>query len=342
MTSHGYRVAVVGATGAVGREMLRMLEERAFPVSECVALASARSAGSTLRAFGRDIVVQELTEHSFEGVDVALFSAGGDRSKQYAPIAARAGAIVIDNSSAWRMDAAVPLVVPEVNGDLLDTRHPIIANPNCSTIQMVLALQALHQAAGVKRVVVSTFQSTSGAGQGGMDELMEQTRGFLAHEPVQPKVFPRSIAFDCIPQIGSFSPTGYTVEEEKMIFETRKIMRLPELPVSATCVRVPTQRGHLESVTVDLERPMTTAEAQTVLGGFPGLTLVDDPAAGVYPTARDCEGRIDTLVGRVREDISLPATLHLWIASDNLLKGAAWNAVQIAEVLHQKGILRAR
>jgi aspartate-semialdehyde dehydrogenase len=341
MNSQGYRVAVVGATGAVGREMLRMLEERQFPVSECIPVASARSAGSTVHAFGQDLVVRELNDTVFEGVDVALFSAGGDRSKQYGPIAAAAGAVVIDNSSAWRMHADVPLVVPEVNGDLLDARHGIIANPNCSTIQMVLALQALHEAAGLSRVVVSTYQSTAGAGQGGIDELLVQTRAHLAGETVAPKVFPRSIAFDCIPQIGSFSENGYSVEEEKMIHETRKIMRLPDLAVSATCVRVPVMRGHLESVTVDLQRPLSAADAKRALAAFPGLTLVDDPAAGVYPTAVDCTGRIDTLVGRVREDISLPATLHLWIASDNLLKGAAWNAVQIAEALHAKGTLRA-
>ena len=339
-SSQGLKVAVVGATGAVGREMLRMLQEQAFPVRELVAAASARSAGTSVEAFGQQWTVRELTDDVFNGVDIALFSAGGDRSLRFAPAAVAREAIVIDNSSAWRMDAAVPLVVPEVNAHTLDAQSGIIANPNCSTIQMVLVLKALHQAAGLRRVVVSTYQSTSGAGQAGMDELQAQTRASLAGVCEPTSVFPRSIAFDCIPHIGSFLGSGYTGEEEKMIHETRKILELPELPVSATCVRVPTQRGHLESVTVDLERHLSAAEARRLLAAFPGLTVMDDPTHAIYPTATDCAGSTQTFVGRIREDFSLPTTLHLWIASDNLLKGAAWNAVQIAGLLLERGIVR--
>ncbi len=338
-SANGLRVAVVGATGAVGREMLRMLEERSFPVAELLPLASARSAGTRLHAFGRDWQVAELTHDSFNGVDLALFSAGGARSLTFAPAAVAAEATVIDNSSAWRMDAATPLVVPEVNPDAVDEHTGIIANPNCSTIQMVLALKALHDAAGLRRVIVSTYQSSSGAGQSGVDELMEQTRACLDGTPAEPRVFPRPLAFDCIPHIGDFAASGYTTEEEKMVYETRKIMDLPDLPVSATCVRVPVLRGHLEAVTVDLERRLDVAVARRVLSDFSGIRVLDDPTDKRYPTARDCAGNTDTWIGRVRQDLNLPTTLHLWIASDNLLKGAAWNAVQIAELLLQRGRL---
>jgi aspartate-semialdehyde dehydrogenase len=338
-SANGLKVAVVGATGAVGREMLRMLEARNFPVAELLPLASARSAGTSIHAFGKDWKVNELTRDSFAGVDIALFSAGGARSLEFAPAAVAAEAVVIDNSSAWRMDAATPLLVPEVNPDALDGHTGIIANPNCSTIQMVLALKALHNAAGLRRVVVSTYQSASGAGQSGIDELLDQSRAFLADSAMAAKVFPRPLAFDCIPHIGDFAASGYTTEEEKMVYETRKIMDLPDLAVSATCVRVPVLRGHLEAVTVDLEKHLSAADARRILADFSGLRVMDTPASGGYPTARDCAGNTDTWIGRVREDITLPTTLHLWIASDNLLKGAAWNAVQIAELLLQRGLV---
>ena len=340
LSEAGYRVAVVGATGAVGREMLSMLEDSPLPVREIVPLASARSAGSTVTCLGRDWTVRELTHDSFAGIDLALFSAGGGRAKEFAPSAVKAGCVVVDNSSAWRMDPTVPLVVPEVNAHHLDAHKGIIANPNCSTIQMLLPLKALHDAVGLKRVVVSTYQSASGAGQSGIDELLAVTRDALDGKPLTHKTFSRPIAFDVIPQIGTFEPSGYTNEEDKMIFETRKMMELPELPVSATCVRVPVVRGHLESVTVDLAAPLTAARAREVMAAFPGLVVMDDPANLVFPTAPDCVGRRETFVGRIREDNTLSATLHFWVVSDNLWKGAAWNAVQIAEVLHERGLVR--
>jgi aspartate-semialdehyde dehydrogenase len=332
----GVRIAVAGATGAVGREMMALLERRdVLPVAEVVPLASARSAGTRLRFRDRDCEVASLDTFDFAGVDYALFSAGGDRSRQHAPRAAAAGAVVIDNSSAFRMDDGVPLVVPEVNAGALAVHRGIVANPNCSTIQMVLVLQALHRAAGLRRVVVSTYQSTSGAGQQGMDELQDQLRATLGGEALVPRVFRHPIALDCLPAIGEVTAaTGYTQEEEKMVYETRKILGLPALAVSATCVRVPVMRGHQESLTVDLERPLRAAEARAVLASMPGLRVEDEPAAHRYPTARQCEGDLDTWVGRIREDIALAGTLHCWVASDNLLKGAAWNAVQIAETLH--------
>lgn len=340
MTNQGYEVAVVGATGAVGRQMLTTLHQRGFPVRRLRAFASERSAGSALQWEGGEVVVEALQTASFDGVDLALFSAGGSRSLEHAPRAAAAGCVVVDNSSAWRMDAGVPLVVPEVNASALGAHRGIIANPNCSTIQMVLPLQALHAAVGLKRVVVSTYQSAAGAGQNGIDELLAGSRAALAEAPLPQKTFPRPLAFDCVPRIGDFSPSGYSVEEEKMCAETRKIMGLPGLPVSATCVRVPVLRGHQESVTVDLERPVSADEARALMAAFPGIVVMDDPGHNVYPVARDCVGRNETLVGRIREDNSLPATLHFWVVSDNLLKGAAWNAVQIAETLHEQGLLR--
>ncbi|TVR01438.1 MAG: aspartate-semialdehyde dehydrogenase [Deltaproteobacteria bacterium] len=333
MTDRRWTVAVVGATGAVGREMLRMLEERSFPVSRVRALASPRSVGRRLPFAGGEVEVEVLSEAAFEGVDIALFSAGGARSLEFARSAVQAGAVVIDNSSAWRMDPEVPLVVPEVNEDALDAHRGIIANPNCSTIQMVLPLKALGDAFGLRRVIVSTYQSASGAGQGGIDELFAGVEAHRSGEALPSEVFARPLAFDCLPQIGDFLDTGYTSEEQKMLEETRKILSMPELPSSATCVRVPVARGHLESVTVDLERRATAAEAREVLSSFPGIVVMDRPGEMVYPVARDCVGRTETFVGRIREDNALPGTLHFWVVSDNLLKGAAWNAVQIAESL---------
>jgi aspartate-semialdehyde dehydrogenase len=337
MSGAGLRVAIAGATGAVGREMVATLELRGFPVSELRALASARSVGQQVRAFGRDWPVQELNAGSFDGIDIALFSAGGDRSRDFAPAAVAAGAVVIDNSSFFRLHAEVPLVVPEVNAEAMQGHRGIIANPNCSTIQMVLPLEALRRAVGIERVVVSTYQSAAGAGQAGIDELLAVTASALAGEPLVHNTFARPLAFDALPHIGSFQPSGYSSEEEKMCYETRKIMGLDALPVSATCVRVPVLRGHLESVSVDLCEPLATEQARAVIAAFPGIVVEDDPVSNRYPTARDCVGRLETFVGRIRQDNTLPRTLHFWVVSDNLLKGAAWNAVQIAEYLTQTG-----
>ena len=337
MSGAGIRVAIAGATGAVGREMVATLEKRGFEVSELRPLASARSVGQLVHAFGRDWPVRELTSEAFDGIDIALFSAGGDRSRDFAPAAVAAGAVVIDNSSFYRLDADVPLVVPEVNAEAMLGHRGIIANPNCSTIQMVLPLEALRRAVGIERVVVSTYQSAAGAGQAGIDELLAVTASALAGETLVHKTFARPLAFDALPHIGTFQPSGYSSEEEKMCHETRKIMGLSELPVSATCVRVPVLRGHLESVTVDLSERLSTEQAREVIGSFAGIVVEDEPASNRYPTARDCVGRFETFVGRIRQDNTLPRTLHFWVVSDNLLKGAAWNAVQIAEYLIQTG-----
>ncbi|MBI3603328.1 MAG: aspartate-semialdehyde dehydrogenase [Nitrospirae bacterium] len=328
-----YNVAVVGATGAVGAEMIEVLEERRFPVKTLLPLASSRSAGVTVSFQGREITVQELTKDSFEGIDVALFSAGSDVSKEFAPIAAKAGAVVIDNSAAWRMDKQVPLVVPEVNPQDAETHHGIIANPNCSTIQMVVALKPLHDAARIKRIVVTTFQSVSGTGKEAMDELMEECQALLSFRPVKPKVYPYQIAFNCLPQIDDFLPTGYTKEEMKLVHETRKIMGDNSIQVTATTVRVPVYVGHSESVNIETERKMTANEARAVLAAAPGVQVYDDPAHALYPMPLDVVGKDDVYVGRVREDESIPHGLNLWVVSDNLRKGAALNAVQIAELL---------
>ena len=341
MAEQGYVVAIVGATGAVGREMLLMLEDMQLPIRKLKPLASARSAGSTLTFRGESVVIEELRPESFEGVDVALFSAGGARSKEFAPHAVKAGAIVVDNSSAFRMDEGVPLVVPEVNAEALDGHKGIIANPNCSTIQMMLPLRALDAAVGIDRVIVSTYQSASGAGQSGIDELAAQSKNYLAGEKVENEVFAKPLPFDVLPQIGDFEPSGYTTEEEKMFYETRKILGRPELAVSATCARVPVMRGHLESITVDLREAITADQARELFERFPGLVVMDDPATKDYPTAHAAVRNKETLIGRVRVDHVLPKTLHFWCVSDNLWKGAAWNAVQIFEALHTRGILRA-
>ena len=333
-------VAIVGATGAVGREMIDTLVASSLPVSKVSLFASARSEGTLLPVGDTEVAVRTLTKDCFDGIDIALFSAGGGRSKEFAPSAVEAGCVVVDNSSAWRMDPEVPLVVPEVNSAALASHKGIIANPNCSTIQMVLPLQALHAAAGLRRVVVATYQSAAGAGQSGIAELLDGTRAALAEEALPAKTFSRPLAFDVIPQIGDPHSSGYTTEERKMLFETRKIMSLPELAVSATCARVPVLRGHLEAVTVDLDRPLSAAAAKEAIASFPGCVLKDDLDAFEFPVARDCVGSPDTFVGRVRVDECLPNTLHLWVVSDNLLKGAATNAVQIAEALHEKRLVR--
>jgi aspartate-semialdehyde dehydrogenase len=332
--SERYTVAVVGATGAVGREMLATLERHNFPVGRLRLMASARSAGSRVMWRDQEVVVEDLDVASFEGVDYALFSAGGSVSLAHAPRAAAAGAVVIDNTSAFRMDADVPLVVPEVNAHALRGHKNIIANPNCSTIQMVVALKPLQDAVGLKRVVVSTYQSVSGAGQKGIDELEAGTRAWAAGEPEPaPSKFAHPIAFEALPQIDVFADGGYTKEELKMIRETRKIMELPSLEVSATCVRVPVMRSHSESVTVDLEAPLTPEEVRALWSAAPGLKLWDDVSQRRYPLAREAAGTEPVWVGRLRQDLDRPATLHFWVVADNLLKGAALNAVQIAEVL---------
>jgi aspartate-semialdehyde dehydrogenase len=336
------RIAIVGATGAVGREMIGQLEASTLANADVVLVASERSAGQTIDVRGEPHTVRALTADCFDEVDLALFSCGGSRSQTWAPIAVERGAVVVDNSSAWRLDPTVPLVVPEVNRAALRDHLGIIANPNCSTIQLVLPLRALAESVGIRRVIVATYQSASGAGQSGRDELWAGLRAATAGEPVPSHVFPHPLALDVIPQIGEFRGDGYTTEEQKMLDETRKILGLPELAVSATCVRVPVDRSHLEAVTVDCARPIGAAEARALFAAMPGVEVLDVPEEARYPMARDATGRRETFVGRVREDSCLPGTLHFWVVSDNLLKGAAWNAVQIAEALHEEDLVQPR
>lgn len=327
-------VAVAGATGAVGAEMLAVLEQRDFPLKEIRALASARSAGKRLRFRGEEIEVQELTESSFEGVDIALFSAGASVSKRFRDAVTTAGAVMIDNSSAFRMEPDVPLVVPEVNADAAFTHNGVIANPNCSTIQMVVALAPLERIARIKRIVVATYQAASGAGQAAMDELYEQTKDLLAGRPIVPERFAHRIAFNCIPHIDVFFEDGSTKEEWKMVVETRKIMGRPDLAVAATCVRVPVLRCHSEAVAVEFDGPpVDPAEARAALEQAPGVTVLDDPERNVYPMPAMLEGTDDVYVGRIRRDESVASGLQMWVVADQLRKGAALNAVQIAELL---------
>ncbi|MBW7866063.1 MAG: aspartate-semialdehyde dehydrogenase [Candidatus Hydrogenedentes bacterium] len=332
----GKVVAVAGATGVVGREMLRVLEDRNFPVKSVKLLASERSKGKTLTFKGEEIAIEVLSEDSFHGVDIALFSAGGGTSKKFAPAAAKSGCVVVDNSSAWRMDPEVPLVVPEVNPGDLKWHKGIIANPNCSTIQMVVVLKPLHDAARIRRVVVATYQAVSGAGSAALNELAEQTRALAAGQEYPPKVFPHQIAFNVIPQIpqsDAFTENGYTSEEMKMVNETKKIMGDQNIMVTATTVRVPVHTGHSESVNVETERKLSAAEARALLSTAPGVIVQDDPASQIYPLAVNAAGKYGTFVGRIREDVSHPSALEMWVVADNLLKGAALNAVQIAEIL---------
>jgi len=323
---------VVGATGAVGREMLRTLETRRFPVKRLVPLATAKSAGKKLPFAGREVEVQALTPSSFEGVQIALFSAGATTSREFAPMAASAGALVIDNSSAWRMDEGCPLIVPEVNlADAARRPKGIIANPNCSTIQMVVALDPLHRAARIRHIVVSTYQATSGKGQAAVNELLSQTRDVVAGKAATPKIFPSPIAFNLVSDWKA-GERDYSEEEWKMVNETRKIFGDPSIGVSPTTVRVPVVNGHAESVHVQFHRPMTAAEAKGLLRGAPGVELVDGPyAPGHHPQPLAASGTDPVYVGRVRDDLAVAGALNLWIVSDNLRKGAALNAVQIAE-----------
>ena len=332
----GLNVAVVGATGAVGAKMMETLEKRSFPIARVKLLASARSVGRKLRFSGEEIAVEELKEDSFEGVDIALFSAGGSRSRQFAPIAARAGCVVVDNSSAFRMDPEVPLVVPEVNAEQVAAHNGIIANPNCSTIQLVMVLKPLHDAARIKRVVVSTYQAVSGAGLRAIEELRNETESVLAGGQYDRQVFPHQMAFNCLPQIpqsDAFLENGYSTEEMKMVNETKKIMGDDSIRVTATTVRVPVFVSHSESVNVETEKKLSADEAREILSKAPGVKVVDDLGRQLYPLATDAAGRDETFVGRIREDLSIDNGLDMWVVADNLLKGAALNAVQIAEEL---------
>jgi len=328
-----YTVAVVGATGVVGTEMIQVLEERKFPVGELVPLASARSEGNEVAFRGQDLPVKVLQPDSFKGVDLALFSAGASVSKEFGPVAVKAGSIVVDNSSAWRMDPNVPLVVPEVNALALERHQGLIANPNCSTIQMVVALKPLHDAVRIKRIIVTTFQSVSGTGKEAMEELAEQSRKLLNFGEAQTEVYPHQIAFNCLPHIDEFLPNGYSKEEMKMVHETRKIFDDSSIQVTATTVRVPIFVCHAESVNIETERKLTANEARAILAAAPGIQVYDDPSRNLYPLPVDVVGTDAVYVGRVREDESIPNGLNLWIVADNLRKGAALNAVQIAEVL---------
>jgi aspartate-semialdehyde dehydrogenase len=334
-----FNVAVVGATGAVGATMLRVLEERGFPVTELRPLASARSEGTELEYLGRPRVVQRLTEDAFADIQIALFSAGATRSRDFAPAAVEAGAVVIDNSSAFRMDPAVPLIVPEVNEDALEGHSGIVANPNCVAAPLVVALKPIADAAGLERVVVSSYQSVSGTGAAAVTELREQTAGLLAGDEPEPSVYPHPIAFNVLPHIGDFAEDGYTGEEQKVADETRKMLGLPELRVSATCVRVPVLFAHSQAVHLETADELTADDARNLLMAAPGVALVDEPGASRYPLPREAAGRDEVLVGRIREDASHPRGLAMWVVSDNLRKGAATNAVQIAESLVTRGWL---
>lgn len=339
--SRGYDVAILGATGLVGRTMAQVLAERDFPVRSIRFLASARSAGQTLPWRGQEIAVEEARPGSFAGVQVALFSAGGGTSKELAPAAARAGAVVVDNSSAWRMDPDVPLVVPEVNPEDVDEHHGIVANPNCSTIQMVVALNPLHRVNPIRRIVVDTYQSVGGTGNKGVSELNEQIALIAAGREgeIAPTVYPYPIAFNLVPQIDSFLEDGWSREEAKMLHETRKIMHHPDVQVAATTVRVPVFSAHSEAVHVDFTYPLSPPDARRILAQAPGVVVEDDPGRSLYPTPREKAGRDEVFVGRVRTNAVFENGLSLWIVADNVRKGAATNAVQIAELLVQRGLL---
>ena len=326
-------VAIAGATGAVGAEFLKLLEARNFPIDNLKLLASARSVGKKLEFRGEQITVEELTSKSFQGIDLAFFSAGRIRSKEFVPHAVDAGTVVIDNSSAFRMDPDVPLVVPEINPQTAFKHKGIIANPNCSTIQMVVALNPLHQAATIKRVVVSTYQSTSGAGAKGMNELINQTRAWVNNKPLEVSAFPVQIAFNLFPHVDIFLENGYTKEEMKMVNETQKIMDAPDMGISATCVRVPVLRAHSEAVWIETEQKLSPEEAREILKKAPGIIVKDELINGGYPTPWDADETFEIYVGRIREDFSHPKGLTFWVVADQLYKGAVLNSIQIAEVL---------
>jgi aspartate-semialdehyde dehydrogenase len=329
-----YNVAIVGATGAVGGAMLQTLARRGFPIDELRLLASQRSVGRTISFQGEDIVVQLLTKDAFRSIDFALFSAGAARSLEFAPAAAAAGAIVVDNSSAFRMEPDIPLVVPEVNGSAAEqcSNRGIIANPNCSTIQMVVALKPIYDAVGIKRIVVSTYQAVSGTGAAAIAELDAQVRAYAAGEPLRSEVYPHQIIFNCLPHIDSFLENGYTKEEMKMVNETRKIFGDDTIGITATAVRVPVVYGHSESINIETFDKISADEARALLGNGAGIKVIDDPAQLRYPLATEAAGQFETFVGRIREDESIANGLNMWVVSDNILKGAALNTIQIAEL----------
>jgi aspartate-semialdehyde dehydrogenase len=331
--SANLHVAIVGATGAVGVEMMRVLERRQFPVGKLTLLASSRSAGKELQFRGQPVRIAELREDSFDGIDLALFSAGGSISKKFAPLAVQAGAVVVDNSSAFRMDEAVPLVVPEINGADIAKNRGIIANPNCTTAITLMALHPLHEEFGVTRIFAASYQAVSGTGAQAIEELKNQVAALAKGEPVPRAVYPHQIAFNVLPHVDSFLESGYTREEMKMENEGRRIMHHPSFRASVTCVRVPVYRAHSIAVNAEFERPVDLARAREVLANAPGLRLVDDPSANAYPLPLECAGRDDCAVGRLRRDCAMENGLAFWVSGDQLLKGAALNAVQIAERL---------
>jgi aspartate-semialdehyde dehydrogenase len=335
MSKKKLNIIVAGATGAVGNQMISCLEERKFPVKSIKFLASHRSVGRNLRFRGDLLAVEELTKDSFKGFDIALFSAGGAASKKYAPLAAKAGCIVIDNSSTWRMDPKVPLVVPEVNPHAIAgyTKKGIIANPNCSTIQMVLPLNPIHKKYKIKRIVVSTYQAVSGTGKKAIDELYDQTRSMINFLDYEKKVYPHRIAFNCIPHIDVFMDNGYTKEEIKMVNETRKILEDDRIGITATTVRVPVYYGHSEAVNIETKKKISAGEVRSLLEKEPGIKVLDKPKKNIYPLAIDAAGKDLTFVGRIRDDESVKNGINIWIVADNIRKGAATNAVQIAEIL---------
>jgi len=338
MKKAGYNVCVLGATGAVGNEMVSVLQERDFPVDQLRLLSSPRGAGTEIEFKGKKYTAEVATENSFAGMDIGLFSAGGSVSERFAPLAGRAGCVVIDNTSAFRMDPQVPLVVPEVNAHAIAqyTKKNIIANPNCSTIQMVVALKPIHDVAKIKRIVVSTYQAVSGTGKRAIQELESQVLAIYNNQEVTKQVYPHQIAFNCLPHIDVFFENGYTKEEMKMVNETKKIMEDESIRVTATTVRVPVFYGHSESVNIETEKKITAGQVREILSKAPGVVVVDDPKKNEYPLAIDAAGKDETLVGRIREDESIPNGINLWVVSDNIRKGAALNAVQIAEILIQK------
>lgn len=337
-----FNVAILGATGAVGAELLQLLEERRFPISHLKLLSSARSAGKTIVFAGRSIVVEAVSENSFEGIDLVLASAGGETSKEWAPRAVEKGAVVIDNSSAFRMDPEVPLIVPEVNPDAVVSHKGIIANPNCTTILMSAAVWPLHQVQPVQRIVAATYQSASGAGARAMEELKQQAKAILAGEPPPTESFPYPLAFNLFPHNSDLNAEGYCAEEMKMVQETRKIFGVPALKITATCVRVPVLRAHSEALNLEFAQPFAVSQAKEILSHAPGIEVVEDWERNYFPMPMEASGRDPVLVGRIRQDISHPCGLELWLSGDQIRKGAALNAIQIAELLVRQNLLRPR
>ena len=333
----GFHVAIVGATGLVGREFIKILQERNFPMRSIRLLASDRSAGRKLHVKHEQIEVEETTAQSFNGVDIALFSAGAEISNHFSPIAARAGTVVVDNSSAFRMDPSVPLVVPEINPDDIKGHKGIIANPNCSTIQMVVAINPLHKVNPIRRIIADSYQSASGIGSGAMEEMVDQSRAALEGREVVPHLFPHQIAFNVLPEIDLFLDNAYTKEEWKMVEETQKIMHAPDMAISATCVRVPVSIGHSEALHLEFERAMSPQEARSILADAPGVKVQDDPGISLYPHPWAVAGTDDVFVGRIRRDASHERGLAMWVVADNVRKGAALNTIQIAETMIERG-----